>query len=145
MLLLATVLVAATSPSPLAPPPGMDECWVAPLQVNLSEMAMMGRIAEEVTRNHCSRDVQPDFYGRFPGRSFTVARNRFIQFRLFGQTLTAGLDVVVVPGTNLDSMYATPAVDLPESWQRAIDYATYPALAVGAATITTVVLMRLLR
>jgi hypothetical protein len=130
---------------PLAPPPH-DECWVEPLQVSLAELAMMGRIQEQVVHRHCSRWVRAD-YPRFSGRRFVVARTRISDFRLFGEQLSFGFDVVVRPGGTgrPDDIYATPVLDLPEKWDRVIDKATYPALAIAGTAVITRIIVNILR
>ena len=42
---------------------------------------------------------------------------------------------------NDHTIYTAPKIDLPESWQRVMDKATYPALAIaGTAIITTIII-----
>jgi len=121
------------------------DCWVQPLQLSVSELAMTGQIANEYVANHCSRWVKGNF-PRFPGRATSVAQTRIARFKLFGEKLAFGFDVVVVPGAlgHNDTIYTAPVLDLPDSWEQVIDKATYPALAIaGTAIITTIIVKAL--
>lgn len=147
-LILAMTLAQVVPPGggALAPPASFDqECWVQPLQLSVSELAMTGQIADEYVANHCSRWIKGNF-PRFPGRATSVAQTRIARFQLFGEKLAFGFDVVVVPGAlgQNDTIYTAPVLDLPDSWDRVIDKATYPALAIaGTAIITTIIVKAL--
>jgi hypothetical protein len=147
------VLVVALTFAQVSPPSGAfsppasfgRECWVQPLQLSVSELAMTGQIADEYVSNHCARFMKGNF-PRFPGRATSIAQTRIARFELFGERLSFGFDVVVVPGAlgHNDTIYTAPVLDLPESWDRVIDTATYPALAIaGTAIITTIIVQAL--
>lgn len=146
--LVLTLAFAQLPPSggAFSPPESFGrECWVQPLQLSLSELAMTGQIAEEYVSNHCARFRQGNF-DRFPGRATSIAQTRIAHFKLFGERLAFGFDVVVVPGGlgQNDTIYTAPVLDLPDSWDRVIDKATYPALAIaGTAIITTIIIKAL--
>ncbi len=144
ILIPAALLVAQPAPSPFAVPTAA-ECWVEPLSVSLGELAMMNRIADQFVRSHCQRWVKGDF-GHFGPRPMAIASTRLGHIGLFGEQLSFGFDVVVRPGAlgAHDDLYATPVIDLPDTWERAIDRATYPALAIaGTAVITAIILQAL--
>ena len=148
---LALVLTVAVTPPPAGgafAPPGShnDDCWVAPLQVSLSELAMINQISDEYVSNHCARFLRGSFE-RYPGRAMTVAETRIADFELFGERLSFGFDVVVRPGGigRNDTIYTAPALDLPDSWERAIDKATYPALAIAGTAVITAIIVNVLK
>jgi hypothetical protein len=118
---------------------------VQPLQVSLAEVALMGQVMREYVDGHCARSVRND-YPRGPGGVYAVAQTRLGSFGLFGERLSFGFDVVVRPGSQgaPDDMYAVPAFDLPEKWERAIDTATYPALAVAGTAVITAIIIKAL-
>ena len=152
MLHLVLALTFATPPvaptgGAFTPPTSFGrECWVAPLQVSVSELAMMGQISDEYVSNHCSRWLQGSF-DRFPGRAITVAETRIANFTLFGERLSFGFDVIVRPGAlgHNDTSYVIPKFDLPDSWERAMDKATYPALAIAGTAVITAIIVKALQ
>ena len=116
----------APSPDPLAPE-ASSPCWVEPLRVTLPEIAAMGRIGELVATGHCMRRADASL-ARHLYHRYVVAQNRIGRFRLFGEELAFGFDVVLEPSRTggLDNLFAVPAVDLPPAWAMAVDKATYP-------------------
>ena len=57
--LVLTLTLSQTAPpagGAFAPPESFgQECWVQPLHLSLSELAMTGQIANEYVANHCDR------------------------------------------------------------------------------------------
>ena len=147
-LVAALVLgVDAGQPMPFLTPPDATECLLEPLQLELTEVIGLGRIQDQVAKNHCLRHLQADM--RHPNTMLprVVGKTRLGKFRLFGEQLGFGFNVVMVPGTlgSPDFLYTTPAIDLPEEWLKVRDMATYPVLAVGGALMMTTVIMKLLK
>lgn len=145
---LSIVLVLVSAPGPDSsgiPAPQRRGCWVDPLELTLVDVALMGRIAKQVAESHCYRRRDADAM-RHMRHPYTVGRMRFASFTLFGRRLHIGLDVVVNPSEfGNDTMFAAPALDLPEEWELAIDRATYPVLILGSAALLTAVVVNLLQ
>jgi hypothetical protein len=147
--MLATMLSVALAGSLPAPatsptdPPPASPCWVEPLELEAHEMLMVGRVASEVAKNHCLERSGAEYQRHFV-RSRAVARTHLTRFRLFGEELGLDLEASVKPGgTQPDFFYVAPALDLPESWDRAIDAASTPILVVGSAALITTVILQL--
>jgi hypothetical protein len=150
---VAVVLIVALAvpPAPFSPPQetimGADDCITGPLQLRATDYFTMGQVANRITTQGCSRLIgnaeRPPHFG-----NYVIGRTRFGRFNLLGEELGWGINVVTQPGTRIgepDLMYATPALDLPEKWQRRIDQATVPVIAVGGAVILTSVLLGVLK
>ena len=123
-----------------------EDCLTGPLELRASDYLTMGQVAQTWATESCQRFIgnaeRPPYFG-----NQVIGKTRFGRFSLFGQQLGWGLNVVTRPGTRIgepDLMYAAPAIDLPESWQRAIDRATVPVIAVGGAVVLTSVLLGVL-
>ncbi len=151
MLTLALLFfVAAPSPAPFSPPealpPAADDCLTGPLQLRAVDYFTMSQVADTMNRHGCQRLIggaeRPPFFG-----NYVVGRTQLLRFSLFGEQLGWGINVVTRPGTRIgepDLMYAAPALTLPESWQRAMDKATVPVIAVGGAVVLTSVVLGIL-
>lgn len=145
---LPVILLAAVigQSGPFTAPAGQaGDCWIAPLQLSLFELAETGRIAEAVVRDHCLRRVDADAALQ-PFRAVVVAQTRLADAMLLGERLSFGLDVVMIPGRvgSPDSLYVVPAVDLPQSWQMALDRAINPLVLTGSAVIMAAVIIGML-
>ena len=132
--------------TPTAPAYAADDCLGGPLTLRMTDYLRMGNVMDTWASQGCSRLVgnaeRPPFFG-----NYVIGTTRIGRFNLFGEQLGWGVNVVTRPGTRIgepDQMYAVPALDLPEPWQRAIDKATVPALAVGGAVVLTSVLLGIL-
>ncbi len=137
MLVTLALLVSFAAP---------EDCLTQPLELRASDYLTMGRVAETWTAQSCQRFIGNAERAPYFGNQ-VIGRTRFGRFSLFGQQLGWGVNVVTRPGTRIgepDQMFAAPALDLPPSWQQAIDKATVPVLAVGGAVVLTSVLLGVL-
>lgn len=163
--MLSTIFIAvllAAPAEPEAPPAVPQGCATETYELHLSDYLRFGDVVARAQR-HCATMNLPDAPG-FPGRSYIIGRTELMRFRLLGEEFGLNLNLVNQPrgalgtgqgfdagqfGANRgsfgnDQLFVAPALDLPDSWDRAIDRAAGPAALVGGVALTTAVILGLL-
>lgn len=151
-----TLLLAGAEPAlgpttPLAP----VDCWTEPLQLELHDFVLAGRVLNEGLRHRCrvGRSAESVHFYMGPTR---IGTHRLASFTLFGKPLGLDLNAMVGPGQNAfdklalgqtgpDFYYVAPGLDLPDEWDHAIEQASTPVLLVGSAAIFTTVIFQLVK
>lgn len=118
--ILAAALVSQTSSGPALPT--LADCLTEPLQLQWGDYTHFGKVARIASEHHCAAYKTSSPVRYRPGQSLVVGRTHIAGFRLFGRKLGLNLDVVLVSGAigMPDNIYATPAWDLPDDWERTI-------------------------
>lgn len=163
MVFLAFVAAVGVA-SPVGLPAGDDgvrpssPCRAEPYALELRDYLSFGDLVDRSRREHCAlRHVADVPFG--PGRIYRIGRTPLLRLRLFEQEFGLNLDVVVqrspgmfnatgfdvVDGSQRDRVFATPSLDLPDSWDRVIDQAATPAVLVGGAALMSAVVVQMLR
>ncbi|MEL6760490.1 MAG: hypothetical protein AAFP04_08780 [Myxococcota bacterium] len=153
--------VALATPTEAAEHDGFessDPCRAELYALELRDYLRFGDLVERSRREHCAlRHFADAPFG--PGRIYRIGRTPLLRLRLFEQEFGLNIDVVVqrspgmfnatgfdvVDGSQRDRVFATPSLDLPESWDRVIDQAATPAVVVGGAALVSAIVVQMLR
>lgn len=123
---------------------GPNDCWLEPMDLSVTQLLASGSINSYVSKRYCLRRLSGSELRFHPGKR-TIGRTHLGSLTLFDEQFGYGLQVMMAPGQNgaPDFIYTAPYLDLPDSWDRAIDTVTYPVVIIGGAAIFTTVLIQL--